>query len=78
MDIPGGNAKGLQPYPVAQRQDGQMVASYTTLSHLITDLKKAQLQEHLQPREASPSHPVLLVIDEGEFMTAKRLRFCFG
>ena len=42
-----------------------MVVAYTTLSRLIMDLKKAQLQERLERRRRAYLRPIVLVIDEG-------------
>lgn len=44
--------------------EASMVAYYTTLSHLIEDLKKAQIQGRLDKRWRVYQRPAVLVIDE--------------
>lgn len=45
-----------------------MVVYYTTLSHLIADLKRAQLQGRLERRCRVYLRPSVLVIDEVGYM----------
>lgn len=52
--------------------DAGMVVYYTTLSHLITDLKKAQLQGRLERRWRVYLRPAVLVIDEVGYMQLDR------
>lgn len=52
--------------------DAGMVVYYTTLSHLIADLKKAQLQGHLERRWRVYLRPAVLVIDEVGYMQLER------
>ena len=52
--------------------DAGMVVYYTTLSHLIADLKKAQLQGHLERRWRVYLRPAVLVIDEVGYMQLDR------
>lgn len=49
-----------------------MVVYYTTLSRLIADLKKAQLQGNLERRWRICLRPALLVIDEVGYMQLNR------
>ena len=52
--------------------DAGMVVYYTTLSHLIADLKKAQLQGHLDRRWRVYLRPAVLVIDAVGYMQLDR------
>lgn len=52
--------------------DAGMVVYYTTLSRLITDLKKAQIRGHLERRWRIYLRPALLVIDEVGYMQLNR------
>lgn len=52
--------------------DAGMVVYYTTLSRLIADLKKAQIQGHLERRWRIYLRPALLVIDEVGYMQLNR------
>ena len=54
------------------QKSGVMVVYYTTLSHLITDLKKAQLQGRLERRWRVYLRPAVLVIDEVGYMQLDR------
>lgn len=49
-----------------------MVGYYTTLPHLITDLKKAQEQNRLERRWRVYLRPAVLVIDEVGYMQLSR------
>lgn len=49
-----------------------LVVYYTTLSHLIEDLKKAQAQGRLERRWRVYLRPAVLVIDEVEYMQLDR------
>ena len=49
-----------------------LLSHNTTLSHLITDLKKAQLHGHLERRWRVYLRPAVLVIDEVGYMQLDR------